>query len=988
MVLMGLFLFSLNGSSPEELKVGKIYHGFKLVKEKEVKEYNVNTKLFLHQKSGARLLKVETSDDNKTFVISFKTPPATDTGLPHILEHSVLNGSKNFPVKSPFDVLMKGSLRTFLNAMTGSDRTMYPVSSRNDKDYFNLMHVYLDAVFFPMFYEEPKIFRQEGWHYELEKEDGELIYNGVVYNEMKGSFSSPNRELDYVVNKNLFPDTCYGFSSGGYPSAIPTLTYEQFKAFHQRYYHPSNSYILLYGDYDVQEELKFINEKYLSKFDKLDVDSSIPIQKPFPRPAEVVADYPVGKRSSTENQTYLNLTMVTGLATDRNLVMGLDVLSDVLVNLPSAPVRRALQDAGIGRDVSCYVDDLKQLVFSITVTNANPGDRDKFREIVYNTLKKAAREGLDKRVVEGVINRMEFRLREGRGSFKGLMMGMQALAGWFFADDPYLSLEFEKPLAHLKSALTNRYLEGVIDKNLVQNPHALLTVLKPNTELMGENIARLKKELADHKASLSAEEKTRLVEETRILKQYQKTPDTEEALNTIPLLSLKDIDARTDYYAMNETTVEKVPMLSFGEFSNNIIYVNFLFDASVIPQDLIPYAALLENVLGELNTKNFTFGDLDTEINIQTGGINTDLRAYLKNLDPGKILPRFSIGGKVMSPKLESFVNLCGEIVKNTRFDDPKRLKEVLTKHQAKVESYMENRGINVAIMRLFSYVTPSGQFRERTNGHSYYRFLTDRVKTFDTTSGDTIAKLKKVAGLLFNRSNLVMSVAASEKDIDKFRKQSKIFLKYMGNKTPKPQKYKFVFAQKNEGFTSASKVQYVLQGYNFKDLGYQYSGKMAVLNQILSREYLQKQIRVIGGAYGGFSSFDENGLVYFGSYRDPNLRKTLENYKNAVDYLKNFKANDRDMTRFIIGTLARYERPLTTEQKGRRALENYFSGQTAEDVLKERKDILGTTPEDIRNMTKMVSDILQKNVYCVYGNEKILTDDAGLFTGLIKVKE
>lgn len=520
-MLMLFLMLSIISNSPllnaKSLEVGKTYYGFKLIKEKKIKEYQAVGKLFIHLKSGARLLKVETNDDNKTFIISFKTPPESDGGMAHICEHSVLNGSENFPVKSPFDILMKGSLKTFLNAMTGSDRTMYPVSSRNNKDYMNLMHVYLDAVFFPRIYKEPKIFQQEGWHYELDSKDGEIKYKGVVYNEMKGAFSSPSRELFYVIAKNLFPDNSYGFSSGGYPIAIPKLSYEQFLSFHKRYYHPSNSYILLYGDYDVLAELKFINEEYLSKFNKIKIDSFIPLQKPFKKIKEVIATYPITKNGKDKNQTFLNLSFVTGLNTDKELSLAMNILSSALVNLPSSPIRRALQDAGIGRDISAYSDDSQQSVFSLTVKNANQVDKVKFKDIVFDTLKTVVKKGLDKKVVEGLINRMEFRLREGKGGYKGLILGMSALTGWMFADDPFLSLEYEKSIKTLKNALKTRYLEKIIEKYLINNPHSLLTVLKPQKGLLEENMAKTKKELADYKATLSAEEVEELVKNTTSL---------------------------------------------------------------------------------------------------------------------------------------------------------------------------------------------------------------------------------------------------------------------------------------------------------------------------------------------------------------------------------------------------------------------------------------------------------------------------------------
>jgi Zn-dependent M16 (insulinase) family peptidase len=988
--LLVLLLSTACGKGGKEttFEVGKLYHGFKFVKQKTLKEYNALGLLFEHEKSGARLLKVVTEDDNKTFVISFRTPPLSDSGTPHIIEHSVLNGSKHFPVKSPFDVLSKGSLKTFLNAMTSSDYTTYPVSSRNNKDYFNLMHVYLDAVFFPRIYDDPKILQQEGWHYELDKKDGEVKYKGVVYNEMKGAFSSPQRELGYVVDKNLFPDTCYGMSSGGYPSAIPKLTPENFKAFHKRYYHPANSYIIVYGDYDVNKELAFIDREYLSKFERIKPDSDIKLQAPFKVMREVLADYPLAKDGKTADSTYLNLSFVTGLGTNRKLSWAMDSLAQALVGLPHAPVRKALMDAGIGKEYRCYHDDTKQSVFTLTVEKANPQDKDRFKQVVFETLEKVAREGVDRNVIKGLINRMEFSLREPRSGFQGLMLAFSALRGWMYADDAFLTAEYKTEIEELKKSLDTKYLETLITEKLVNNPHCLLTVLKPKPGLMEENIAKEKAKLAEYKKTLSDEQLEELVKNTKALKEYQNRPDTKEALDTIPLLKLEDIEKRADYFEITEKKIKDVKYLTYPTFSKDIVYNDLLFDMSVVPQDLLPYASLLSNVLKKLNTKNYTYGDLDTEVNLHTGGINFYVTTYYQDLDLEKPLNKFVLGGKTMNHKIKEYIGLCKEILVDSKFDDPKRLKEVLNRHQANQEARIQWNGLGVALTRLASYYSLSGQFEEIIRGISYYKFVTDLTRNYDEKSAEIIAKLKKVASLLFNRAKLHVAVTAAQKDVDAFGKEFMVLYDALGDKEVKPVEYKFTFDNKNEGITSPSKVQYVVQGFNYKKLGYKFSGKMRVLNQILSREYLHKKVRVMGGAYGGFAGISSTGLTYFGSYRDPNLQKTLENYKNAPQFLKDFKVDEKDMRRFIIGTMARYEFPYTAQRKGDSALSNYFQGETKEMKLKNKEEILSTTQEDIRGMAKMISDILAKEYYCVYGNKKKLEDAKDLFTKFIKSKE
>ncbi|HCK99322.1 MAG TPA: peptidase [Candidatus Marinimicrobia bacterium] len=966
--------------------VGDSYHGFKLIEKRFVKEVNAECLLFKHEQSGARLLKIAADDANKTFSIAFKTVPESDAGTPHIMEHSVLNGSKNFPVKSPFDVLAKGSLNTFLNAMTGSDVTIYPVASMNDKDYFNLMHVYLDAVFHPLIYDDPRILKQEGWHYELTDKDSSVVYKGVVFNEMKGAFSSPTTELDYQVGKHLFPDNCYYFSSGGYPSAIPTLSYEEFLNFHRKYYHPSNSYIYLYGNADLNKELAFINEAYLSEYQKSDAIATIPLQKPFEEMKEVTAYYSVPEDNPTENQTYLSLNFVAGLNTDRKLTFALDILSDVLVNQESAPIRLALQEAGIGREVSAYLDELKQNVFQINVQNANSEDKDRFRELVMNTLDETVKNGLDEEAVQATLNRIEFRLREGNDAQKGLTYNFHALSGWFHADDPFLSLAWEKPLAEVKAAIKKGYLEALIREYFLDNNHALLLVLEPKPGMEKENAAKTTCELEAYKATLSDEELDLLVQETRDLIAYQKRDDTPEALATIPMLDITDINTEAKWYEIERKKISKIPVLHYDTFTNNVVYVRLFYDAYVLPTELIPYAALLAEVMGSLNTENYTYGELDKALNMHTGGFSTYLSTFLKNLEDDNLLPNFIVSSKVMDTKIDKQFELLGEIVNHTLYNDPERLKAVLTRHQSRLDASIKRNGMNYALKRMRSYFSNQGMFNELTGGIEYYWFVTDLVNNYDEQAETITQKLAETAALLFTKDNLIVSVTCEKSDLPVFSKYFKEFVKTHPKSKAKAQDWTFEFEKKNEGLLSASKVQYVLQGYDFKKSGYTWDGKMLVLNQILSRDWLTSQIRIIGGAYGGFSSFSPSGFVYFGSYRDPNLKETLDNFKATPEYLRNFTSDETAMTRYIIGTIARIDHPLTPSQEGNLAVQYYFENISREDKQKERNAVLTTTADDIKNFEKMVSDILSQNIYCVYGNEEKIQANKELFKELIKL--
>jgi Zn-dependent M16 (insulinase) family peptidase len=979
-----IFIYFSVSCQSDKYKEGSTYFGFKLIEKRFVEEINTDCYLFEHVKSGARLLKFATNDANKTFSIAFKTTPESDSGTPHIMEHSVLNGSKNFPVKSPFDVLAKGSLNTFLNAMTGGDITIYPVASMNDKDYFNLMHVYLDAVFNPLIYDDTRILKQEGWHHELTSENEAVVYKGVVYNEMKGAFSSPTRELGYLIDKNLFPDNSYGFSSGGYPAAIPQLTYEQFLNFHRKYYHPSNSYIFLYGNADLDDELAFINDNYLTDYDKSEDIASIEIQKPFKELKKVTGYYSVPDGSRTEDKTYLNLSWVIGEGKDQALGMALDVLSDVLVNHESGPIRLALQEAGIGKDVSSYYDGQNQNSLHIRVQNADPLDIDKFYNIVMNTLQETVEKGIDKEKINGIINRIEFRLREGDDAQKGLTYIFQAYSGWFYADNPFLSLEWEKPLAEIKKALTSDLLEKIIEEEILDNPHTLLLSMEPKPGLENERNKIIAAECAEYKEKLSATEIKTLIKETEELVEYQKREDTQEALATIPLLSIADINPQAEWYPISENKVGDNVELYYDTFTNSIVYTSLLFDARVLPQEMIPYASILTELLGSLNTENYSYGDLDNVLNIHTGGFNASLKTYLEGRDDNKMIPKIVVSTKTLNTKVDKLFELTDEILNQTIYSDKDRLKTVLSRHQSRLEDRVKRDGLGYARTRLTSYYSNQGMFNELTTGLEYYWFVTDLVNGFDNNADEIIANLEEAAKLLFNKKNLKVAVTCEKKDLEYFNNELETFLNKLSDDRVEARQWTFKFENKNEGFLAASKVQYVLKGYNFKKLGYDWNGKMRVMNQVLSREWLTNQIRVIGGAYGGFCNFSSSGQVYFGSYRDPNLKETIDNFDASPEFLSEFEPDEDAMTRFIIGTIARMDRPLSPSDEGNLAVNRYLEKVTQEDIQKERDDVLATVPEDIRKMNTLVADILKQNALSVYGNEDKVKSNKGLFKKIL----
>ena len=654
---------------------------YEVVEEKQLDEMNATGTVLRHKKSGARIFAVSCEDENKVFSIGFRTPPEDSTGVAHILEHSTLCGSGKFPVKDPFVELVKGSLNTFLNAMTYPDKTVYPVASCNEKDFQNLMDVYMDAVFNPNIYKEPKIFMQEGWHYELESPEADLIYNGVVYNEMKGAFSSPEEVLDRYTRKVLFPDNCYGQESGGDPAFIPDLTYDQFLNFHRRYYHPSNSYIYLYGDMDMVEKLEWLDDQYLSKYDTLEIDSRILPQEPFDRPVEEETHYSITDGESEEQATYLSINTVVGDDLDPHLYVAFQVLEYTLLDAPGAPLKQALIDAGIGQDIlGGYQNGILQPYFSVIAKNADKEQKGEFLAVVKGTLRKLADEGINKKSLKAGLNFYEFRYREADyGSApKGLMYGLQCMDSWLYDGDPTVHLIYQKTFDYLKQAVDEGYFERLIRDYLLDNPFEAVLVVSPEKNLTAKEDEKTARRLAAYKASLSNEEIAALVEQTRALREYQETPSPQEELKKIPMLSREDIGRGPEAIIWEEKEVEGVKVIHHKMFTSGIGYLKLLFDTSRIPEEDLCYVGLLKSVLGFVDTEHYTYGDLTSEIHLNSGGINLSVTSYPNLKDGADFKGVFIASVRVLYDKLDFGFSILGEILKNSILDDEKRLGEVI----------------------------------------------------------------------------------------------------------------------------------------------------------------------------------------------------------------------------------------------------------------------------------------------------------------------
>lgn len=974
--------FNIKGAIILALEIGKIYSGFKLEKENKIEEINSITRLFYHEKSGAKLYFIENEDDNKVFSVTFRTPPKDSTGVAHILEHSVLCGSRKFPLKEPFVELIKGSLNTFLNAFTFSDKTMYPVASKNDKDFLNLMDVYLDAVFYPNIYKYKEIMMQEGWHYELNSAEDELTYKGVVYNEMKGAFSSPESILFRKIQESLFPDTAYGVESGGDPLVIPELTQEDFTAFHKKYYHPSNSYIFLYGAMDIEEKLKYLNDNYLADFDKIDVDSSLKVQKPFESMKKVVSFYPISAHEKEEEKTLLSLNFSVGRVTDPEMYLAFDILEYLLLETQSSPLKKALIDSKLGKDVFGVFDgSILQPVFGIVVKNTEENKATEFKKIVYDTLEKLVRKGIDKKLIEAAINIKEFELRESdsAGYPKGLVYDIKCMDSWLYDEDPNMHLRYESVLNKIKNALKTDYFEKLIKKYILENNHSSMVIVKPQRGLAEEETEKLRKVLSDYKKGLSKAQIAEIVESTKQLKLRQNEGESEETLKKIPLLSISDINKKISKIPLIVKEENRVKVLTHPMFTNKITYLNLYFDLNKINEDDIYYVGLLTYILGKVNTKRYSYEELSNEININTGGMRYSTDVLSENSSQ-IFYPKFILKSKALTKKVPELIELLLEILTRSKYDDSVRLKDIVRELKSRIEMAVFEKGHMVAARRLSSYFSPEGAYKEKLSGISYYKFLVELETNFESRSQELTKKLNEIAKAVFNKSNLLIGVTSEESEYDAFKNEISAFCSGLESSRLEVQPFNFKENMGNEGIMNSGKVQFVAKGYNLKKLGYKYDGSLLVLKTIVNYDYLWNRVRVQGGAYGCFSSFLLNGDMCFVSYRDPNLRQTLESYDKVNTYLDNFNVSDREMTKYIIGTISDLDAPLTPSMKGLVSDEFYIRKITDEDLQRERDEVLATDTKKIRNTSEIISNLMSKNYICVLGNEEKIKKNSELF--------
>ncbi len=957
---------------------------YELIERHPIAELDSVGYILKHKKTGARVVLMDNKDDNKVFYIGFRTPPEDSTGVMHILEHSVLCGSKNFPVKDPFLELAKGSLNTFLNAMTYPDKTVYPVASCNDKDFRNLMHVYLDAVFYPRILDSDMTFKQEGWHYDLKDKDDELKINGVVYSEMKGAFSNPDDVLERELFNSLFPDTPYGVESGGDPKVIPTLTYEHYLETYRRYYHPSNSYIYLYGNMDFKEQLDFIDREYLSAFDALDIDSSIPFQKPFESRVDVVKEFSVTEAEPVKDNTYLSLNYAMKDNLDREEYIAWQMIDYALCGAQGAILKQTLFDKEIGKDIySIYDGGVRQPYFSIVAKYSEADKKDEFLGIVNDTLNGIIKNGFNKNTLRAGLNAIEFKYREADfGHYPpGLMYGLHILDSWLYDDEkPFIHIEADATFKSLRQKIDTDYYEQLLKKGLVDNKHSSFVMVVPKVGLVDKDEAELKEKLAEYKKSLDVSEIERLVNDTKALETYQDEEDTEEALATIPVLKISDIRKETGKLYNEVRVIDGVKTLYHPVTTKGIDYARLIFKADNIDSELFAYLPLLKSVIGVMDTANYSYQELFDKVYIDTGGIVPAINVYERNDERGRIRTDFDMKGKCLAGDLHKVFDLFTEIITTTDFSDADRLLEILYEVKSHNQSTMISSGHVVALQRALNYISPMARTMDAIQGLSAYRLLEGIEADYENKKNDVIDKLNRLSKVLFTRDNLIFDFAGSEEEYKVFTIEARAFLSKLPQGAASDKRFVPVPSMDNEGLKTAGQVQYVCRAGNFRDKGLEYTGALKVLRVMMGYDYLWNNIRVKGGAYGCMSGFSRNGDSYFVSYRDPNLKETIDIYEGVTEYLKSFDADERTMTQYIIGAISSLDIPLTPQGKALKSLSAYMAGLEEKDFQKERDELLATTPEVIRGLAGYCKAFLDDKALCVVGAESKIDEEKELF--------
>ena len=958
-----------------------IIHGFELLEDRDIPEISARGRLFRHRLTGAELLSIENQDENKVFGITLRTPPPDSSGLPHILEHGVLCGSQKYPVKEPFIELVKGSLNTFINAFTFPDKTCYPCASQNTQDFYNLIDVYVDAVFHPLI--PPHVLQQEGWHYELDGLDAPLSYKGVVFNEMKGAYSDPDDLLADRARQSLYPDTVYRFDAGGDPTAIPDLTYERFKAFHEQYYHPSNARFFFYGDDDPTERLRRM-QGYLADFEAIEVDSQVALQEPFDEPRWVKALYDPGEEAG-KGQMVVNWLLPQTI--DPELVLGLRILAHILIGTPAAPLRKALIDSGLGEDLAGAGLDwqMRQMYFStglkgLAVENGQLTHAGQVEQLIDDTLDKLASQGIDPDTQAASLNTIEFHLREqNTGSFpRGLSLMLAALATWLYDGSPFASLAFETPLTAIKKRLESgeTYFEDLIRTHFLDNRHRSVVTLEPELGLRRLKEAAEKERLAQARAAMSGDELLSVIENTRRLKEIQETPDSPEALATIPSLNLEDLDKENKRIPLTLSEQDGCRVLYHDLFTNGILYLDLGFDLHSITAELLPLVPLYGRALLEIGTEEQDFVKLSQRIGRSTGGIRPSLyTSAIQESDQGATW--LFLRGKAVTDKAHELLAILKDILSGVRLDNRERFKQIVLEAKAEAEARLAPAGHIMVNNRLRALFNQADWANEQFSGVSQLFFLRKLADRLENDWPAVLAELQALHAHLVNRNMMVCNVTLDEANWREVQPQVGAFLAALPAAAARQVTWQATTAGGFEGLVFPAQVNYVGKGGDLYKLGYQPHGSSAVINKYLGTTWLWERVRVQGGAYGGFGVFNRRSGVYtYLSYRDPNLLATIENFDGAGPFLRSLdesRLSDEELSKAIIGAIGDLDAYQLPDAKGYTSMTRYLAGESDHSHQTWREQILATTRQDFHNFGEVLDRLAANATVVVLGSKEAI---------------
>jgi len=955
-----------------------VIHGFELVRQQTIPEFETEARFYQHVKTGAELLSLSNRDENKVFGITFRTPVTESTGVAHILEHSVLCGSRKYPVKEPFVELLKGSLQTFLNAFTYPDRTCYPVASQNVKDFYHLIDVYLDAVFYPRL--TPFVLQQEGWHYELNSSEQPLIYKGVVFNEMKGAYSSPDNLLSFYSQQSLFPDTTYGFDSGGDPREIPKLTFEHFKTFHQNYYHPSNARIYFCGDDDVTKRLELLDE-YLRDFSRQELESSVPLQPHFTEPVRIIRPYAAGSDGATSNKGMLTMNWLLPETTAVETNLALTIVEYLLLGMPASPLRKALIDSGLGEDIAGVglESGLRQMYLSTGLKGIDISNAERIEALILETLARLVREGIDLHTIEAALNIIEFRLRENNtGHFpRGLLLMLRSLTTWLYGGDPLATVAFEAPLNTIKSRLATdrRYFEQILDRFLLHNPHRTTLILQPDPQLGSQEMARELKVLADVRAALSQDELEAVIKNTRELQQKQTTPDSPEALATIPRLNLSDLEQQNRLIPVTCLENQQAPILYHDLSTSGILYFDLGFNLRQLPQQYLPYAPLFGRALLEMGTEKEDFVTLVQRISRKTGGIRTSLFNSAAR-DSAQGAAWLFLRGKAMRSQIQDLLAILSDVLSSVRLDNRERFRQMVLEEKAQQEQKIIPGGSQIVDMRLRSHFNESDWAEEQMKGVSYLFFLRRLADAVDHDWAGVRAALEEMRRLLINKKAMIANVTLDETSWASCEIRVREFFTALPEALPQQAVWAAQRPPVQEGLTIPAHVNYVGKGANLYKLGFAYHGSVHVITGYLRTTWLWDRVRVQGGAYGARCHFDRfSGILTFTSYRDPNLKKTIETFDGAAEFLGTAAISQDELTRAIIGTIADIDMYMLPDAKGYTSLQRYLIDNTDELRQQMRNEILSTTVDHFRAFAGVLQEVKKNGIVKVLGYEQAIAD-------------